>query len=258
MVSGDRADGVDRIGVIELPQMIAGRYALERLLGRGGMAAVYVGWDRRLGRRVAVKVVPMHATDAAGRERFVREARSAAGLLHPNAVAVFDAGDADGYLYIVMELVDGTSLADTLAERGPLSPQQATRIAAAVLAALETAHASGVVHRDVKPSNIMVSTDGTVKLLDFGIAGRLDEIADGRTARDRRHAPLPRPGTDRREAGDGSDRCLLRGCRPVRDAHRTSRPSTVTVRSRRRSPTATNRCRTCDRCGPTHRRRWPR
>ena len=107
----------------------------------------------------------------------MREARSAAGLSHPNAVAVFDAGEADGYLYIVMELVEGRSLGDVLAEAGPLEPAQATAIAASVLAALGQAHDAGIVHRDVKPSNIMVSYDGAVKLLDFGIARRLDDLA---------------------------------------------------------------------------------
>ena len=113
---------------------------------------------------------------------FVREAQSAAGLSHPNAVAVFDAGEADGYLYIVMELVEGRSLANVLAEAGPLEPSQATAIAASVLAALGQAHAAGIVHRDVKPSNIMVSYGGTVKLLDFGIARRLDDLAGEVTA----------------------------------------------------------------------------
>ena len=165
------------IGVDSTTRLLAGRYVLERLLGRGGMAMVYAGRDRRLDRPVAVKVVPVAVTEPVGRARFVREAQSAAGLSHPNAVAVFDAGEADGYLYIVMELVEGRSLGNVLAEAGPLEPSQATAIAASVLAALGQAHAAGIVHRDVKPSNIMVSYGGTVKLLDFGIARRLDDLA---------------------------------------------------------------------------------
>ena len=141
------------------------------------MAVVYAAQDRRLDRRVAVKVMPVAATEPAERQRFVREARSAAGLSHPNAVAVFDAGEADDHLYLVMEFVDGRTLADLLAERGPLDPAQATEIITPVLAALGHAHAAGIVHRDVKPSNIMVSGDGTVKLLDFGIARRFDDLA---------------------------------------------------------------------------------
>ena len=158
-------------------RLLAGRYVLDRLLGRGGMAMVYAGRDHCLDRLVAVKVVPVAVTEPVGRARFIREARSAAGLSHPNAVAVFDAGEADGYLYIVMELVDGRPLGDVLAEAGSLELAQATAVAASVLAALGQAHDAGIVHRDVKPSNIMVSYDGTVKLLDFGIARRLDDLA---------------------------------------------------------------------------------
>jgi eukaryotic-like serine/threonine-protein kinase len=170
------------IGVDSATRLLAGRYVLERFLGRGGMAMVYAGRDRRLDRPVAVKVVPVAVTDPVGRARFVREAQSAAGLSHPNAVAVFDAGEADGYLYIVMELVEGRSLCGVLAEAGPLEPSQATAIAASVLAALGQAHAAGIIHRDVKPSNVMVSYGGTVKLLDFGIARRLDDLANDVTA----------------------------------------------------------------------------
>jgi serine/threonine-protein kinase len=165
------------IAVHDTTRVLAGRYVLERLLGRGGMAMVYAAADRRLGRQVAIKALPVAVTEPIGRARFVREARSAAGLCHPNAVAVFDAGEADGYLYIVMELVEGRTLADLLAQAGRLNPSDAAAIAGSVLAALEQAHMAGIVHRDVKPSNIMLSYDGTVKLLDFGIARRLDDLA---------------------------------------------------------------------------------
>ena len=104
----------------------------------------------------------------------MREARSAAAFTHPNAVALFDAGESDGYLYLVMELVEGQSLADRLAREGPLEPAVAGNIAASVLAALAAAHAVGIVHRDVKPGNILLGRDGTVKLADFGIAKRHD------------------------------------------------------------------------------------
>jgi serine/threonine protein kinase len=170
------------IGVDSTTRLLAGRYVLERVLGRGGMAMVYAARDRRLDRQVAVKVVPVAVTEPVGRARFVREARSAAGLSHPNAVAVFDAGEADGYLFIVMELVEGRSLANVLAEAEPLEPSRATAIAVSVLSALAQAHAAGIVHRDVKPSNIMVSYGGVVKLLDFGIARRLDDLAGEVTA----------------------------------------------------------------------------
>ena len=157
--------------------LLAGRYVLDRELGRGGMAIVHEGHDRRLDRRVAIKLVPVAATEPTARHQFVREARSTARLSHPNAVAVFDAGDSDGYLYIVMEFVGGRTLAEELSACGRIEPTQATAIALSVLAALDHAHRTGIVHRDVKPSNIMLSHDGTVKLLDFGIAKRLDDLA---------------------------------------------------------------------------------
>ena len=146
------------------------------------MGVVYAARDRRLDRRVAVKVVPAASTEAEARRRFVREARSAAGLAHRNAVAVFDAGQADGHLYLVMEFVDGRTLADLLAERGLFETAEATAIATEVLAALSHAHGAGIVHRDVKPSNIMISNNDTVKLLDFGIARRFDDLGAAVTA----------------------------------------------------------------------------
>ena len=169
--------------MIELgSRLLAGRYEMEGVLGRGGMAVVYAARDRRLDRRVAVKVVPLAAAESEARHRFVREARSSAGLAHPNAVAVFDAGEADDHLYLVMEFVDGRTLADLLAEGRPFEAAEATAVAMSVLAALGHAHAAGIVHRDVKPSNIMISNDDTVKLLDFGIARRFDDLAAAVTA----------------------------------------------------------------------------
>jgi eukaryotic-like serine/threonine-protein kinase len=158
-------------------QVIAGRYRLGALLGAGGMARVLAAHDLRLDRRVAIKLAPATGIDRAGRERFVREARSSAGFSHPNAVAVFDAGEGDGFLYLVMELVDGPSVAARLAEHGPLDVDEALTIAAGVLAGLGAAHAAGIVHRDVKPGNILLGPDGAVKLADFGIAKRLGDLS---------------------------------------------------------------------------------
>jgi serine/threonine-protein kinase len=156
--------------------LVAGRYELRRVLGSGGMAIVYAARDRRLERDVAVKLIPVEATPVSERERFAREARAAAGLWHPNAVAVFDAGESDGVLYIVMELVDGQTLAKELSEGGRFDVDEAVAVTSSILAALGHAHVAGIVHRDVKPANIMLSSRGEVKLLDFGIARRLDEI----------------------------------------------------------------------------------
>ena len=158
-------------------EVIAGRYRLGDPIGAGGMAHVVEGHDDRLDRRVAIKLVPTQAIDPVVRERFRREARTSAHFTHPNAVATYDAGEADGHLFLVMELVDGPSLARRLAVEGPLDVDESVRIADAVLAALQAAHAAGIVHRDVKPANVLLGRDRNVKLADFGIAKRLDDFS---------------------------------------------------------------------------------
>ena len=163
--------------------VIAGRYRLGDLLGRGGMADVYDGLDLRLERAVAVKLLrpEMVARDDV-RTRFEAEARAAAGLTHPNAVAVFDTGEHEGAPYLVMERLPGTTLADRIAE-GPVDPVWMCRAACGVLGALSVAHEAGIVHRDVKPGNILLAADGTAKIADFGIAKSVspsDGSTDGR------------------------------------------------------------------------------
>ncbi|MGH3062446.1 MAG: protein kinase domain-containing protein, partial [Gaiellaceae bacterium] len=148
-----------------------GRYLLERELGRGGMATVHLARDAELDRLVAVKVLAGHLSgDEELRERFVREARMAAGLSHPNVVQVFDAGEEDGRLYIVMEYVPGVTLADEVGRAGKLDPAAAVDLALQACAGLEHAHEAGLVHRDVKPGNLIVREDGALKITDFGIA----------------------------------------------------------------------------------------
>ena len=148
-----------------------GRYLLERELGRGGMATVHLARDAELDRPVAVKVLAGHLSgDEDLRERFVREARMAAGLSHPNVVQVFDAGEEDGRLYIVMEYVPGVTLADELGRAGTLDPAAAVELALQACAGLQHAHEAGLVHRDVKPGNLIVREDGALKITDFGIA----------------------------------------------------------------------------------------
>jgi eukaryotic-like serine/threonine-protein kinase len=147
------------------------RYAVGELLGRGGMAEVYLATDRVLDRQVAVKVLGgWLAHDGTFVERFRREALASARISHPALVAVFDAGSEDGMSYIVMELVPGETLAEVIAREGRLPPDQATRIGASVAEALAVAHAAGIVHRDVKPANVMLTPDGRTKLMDLGIA----------------------------------------------------------------------------------------
>jgi hypothetical protein len=155
----------------ETTDVLAGRYELGPLLGQGGMARVHRGLDRQLRRPVAVKVLaPPLDRDKAFVERFRREARAAAGLSHPNIVAVFDSGLDDGTHYIVTELVDGETLAERLRRDGPMPPPEAVGVAVDVCHALAAAHERGVVHRDIKPGNVMLLPDGRVKVLDFGIA----------------------------------------------------------------------------------------
>ncbi|MFE6056818.1 protein kinase [Kitasatospora sp. NPDC056446] len=148
-----------------------GRYELVEILGVGGMATVWRGVDRVLGRQVAVKVLNGGlADDPRFAERFSREAQHAAMLVHPRIVMVFDSGVDQGTPFIVMELVSGRSLAALLAYQPTLPVERAVGIAAAVCEALAVAHAAGLVHRDIKPGNIMITDDGGVKVVDFGIA----------------------------------------------------------------------------------------
>ncbi|MFB8775861.1 serine/threonine-protein kinase [Streptomyces broussonetiae] len=157
-------------------RVIAGRYRLEGTLGRGGMGVVWRATDRLLGRRVAVKelfVDPSLTADEARRqrERALREARAVARLRHPHIIVVHDVVEHDEGLYMVMEFVDGVSLADRVAARGPVDAAEAARIGIGLLGALRTAHAAGILHRDLKPANVLVE-NGTerVVLTDFGVA----------------------------------------------------------------------------------------
>jgi serine/threonine-protein kinase len=151
--------------------VLVDRYELGPVLGQGGMARVHQGLDRQLGRRVAIKVLaPPFDRDGEFVERFRREARAAAGLSHPNIVAVFDSGSDDGTHFIVTELVEGETLADRLRRDGPMPPADAVAVAVDVARALAAAHARGLIHRDIKPGNVMLLPDGGVKVVDFGIA----------------------------------------------------------------------------------------
>ncbi len=152
------------------------RYQITSHLARGGMADVYEGVDTLLNRRVAIKVLhSQYSADEAFVKRFRREAQAAANLSHPNIVGIYDWGQAQNTYFIVMELVDGRSLRDVLKSEGALLPRRATEIASEVAAALSVAHQAGLVHRDVKPGNILLAKDGTVKVTDFGIARAWDD-----------------------------------------------------------------------------------
>lgn len=170
---------VEQVGPGTQTRLIGGRYQVLQELGRGGMGVVWRAWDQVIGREVAIK--ELHLPDGvppAEREvyeaRVLREARTAGRLNDPAVVTVHDVLAESGTTYIVMELVQAVTLQQHVAQHGPLSPEQAAELARQVLSALESAHAAGIVHRDVKPSNIMVA-DGRVKLTDFGIAQALDD-----------------------------------------------------------------------------------
>ncbi|HEX6702063.1 MAG TPA: Stk1 family PASTA domain-containing Ser/Thr kinase [Gaiellaceae bacterium] len=148
-----------------------GRYKIVRKLGTGGMANVYLAEDQELGRRVAIKILnDRHAADEQFVERFRREAKNAAGLSHPNIVSIYDRGEAEGTYYISMEYLDGRSLKELILARGPAPISVAIDYARQILAALKVAHRQGLVHRDIKPHNVLVDGEGRLKVTDFGIA----------------------------------------------------------------------------------------
>ena len=167
--------------------LLANRYEIGEVIGRGGMATVHVGNDTRLGRRVAVKLLkPSLANDPAFRTRFRQEAQAAARMAHPTIVRVYDAGEetitepsgAEQQVpYIVMEYVEGRPVSDILKEHGAFSPDEAVRITEGILTALEYSHRAGVVHRDIKPGNVMLTHTGQVKVMDFGIARAITDTS---------------------------------------------------------------------------------
>ena len=155
--------------------MVDGRYRAVKRLGSGGMAEVWCVEDEVLGRRVALKLLGgRFVDDPEFRERFRREARAAAGLAHPNIVGIYDRSEWDGVPYIAMELVDGKTLKELVAERGPLPPDVAIAFTEQILRALAYAHRRGIVHRDVKPQNVIIDAEGQAKVADFGIARAAD------------------------------------------------------------------------------------
>ena len=152
-------------------RVLNNRYQLERLLGTGGMADVYLATDTLLGRHVAVKILhPQYAKDPVFIQRFRQEAQAAANLNQRNIVNVYDWGIDEGLDYLVMEHVEGSNLKDIILRGGPLLPERAVEIAVAICSALEAAHANGIVHRDIKPQNIIVTPDKQIKVMDFGIS----------------------------------------------------------------------------------------
>src|SRR5919108_3808412 len=137
-----------------------GGYSIDSVIGRGGMGVVYLAQHRRLERAVALKVLAPELADVEGfRERFLRESRLAAGLNHPNVIPIHDADEAEGVLFIAMRLVEGTDLGELLVAEGPLPPTRALAIVSQLASALDAAHARGLVHRDVKPANVLLADE---------------------------------------------------------------------------------------------------
>src|SRR5204862_719061 len=154
-----------------IDSLFDGRYKIVRKLGTGGMANVYLAEDQELGRRVAIKILDdRHASDQQFLERFRREAQNAAGLSHPNIVSIYDRGEAVGTYYIAMEYLDGRSLKELIVSRGPAPIHVAIDYTRQILNAVRFAHRNGIVHRDIKPHNVLVDAEGRLKVTDFGIA----------------------------------------------------------------------------------------
>ncbi len=165
------------------PRLLGGRYEIDSELGHGGMAEVYLGTDQVLGRQIAVKILSsQYSRDDSFVARFRREAQTAAALNHPNVVSVFDTGSDDGTHYIVLEYIQGKTLGQVIKEDGRLMPERAVEIGESVASGLAFAHRNGIVHRDVKPGNIMLTPTGDVKVMDFGIARAASSAAITQTA----------------------------------------------------------------------------
>jgi len=225
-------------------------YQVVKKVGQGGMGIVYAAEDVRLKRRVALKVLPAGlVTNDERRRRFLREARSASAVQHPNVATIFDVGEMDGTVYLAMEFVEGRTLRELIeADGGRLQPRKAVHVALQMARGLARAHGAGVIHRDVKPENVMIATDDTVKLLDFGLAklagtversgdGAHDDSVDDLTSRVGRVLGTPAYMSPEQAAGSTVDARtdvyamgvvmheMLVGGRPSRDDRRISRDS---------------------------------
>ncbi|MGH3056554.1 MAG: serine/threonine-protein kinase, partial [Gaiellaceae bacterium] len=160
----------------ELAAALDGQYELEREIGRGGMGLVYLARDVRLDRPVAIKTLPRNLTDSATRERFLREARAAAALNHPNIVTIYDADQEEETFFITMELLEGDPLHVILRRAGRLSARDCARLGVQICAGLEYAHERRIVHRDIKTANLFFTRGKVVKIMDFGLAKMVEEV----------------------------------------------------------------------------------
>ena len=201
-------------------RVLGGRYLLKDKVGTGGMATVYRAQDQVLDRTVAVKIMlPQYAGDATFAARFKQEAQAAAGLSSPYIVGVYDWGkDGDTY-YIVMEYLRGTDLKSGIKSHGALDPKKVAQIGSQISSALSVAHKHEIIHRDIKPQNIMVLPDGNIKVMDFGIARAQEQPPHARQQR-AGNRPLRQPRADPRSGPRPHLGYLLAGRRDVRVRHR--------------------------------------
>ncbi|HOJ45980.1 MAG TPA: protein kinase, partial [Bacillota bacterium] len=163
-------------------EILGNRYEIKKLIGEGGMALVYLAQDLLLDRPVAIKLLRSeYSSDQEFVERFQREAKSAAKLCHPNVVNIYDVGETENSHYIVMEYIDGISLKDLIKKEGMLSVEDSLKIAEQICSALDHAHKNLIVHRDIKPHNIMITKQKHVKVMDFGIARAVSSATITRT-----------------------------------------------------------------------------
>jgi serine/threonine protein kinase len=238
-----------------------GGYRIDGVAGRGGMGIVYRATQLTLDRQVALKVIaPALADDEVFRGRFVREARLLAALEHPNVIPVHEADERDGQLYLAMRWVEGTDLSAALKRLGPLPASTAIAVVEQVAAALDAAHAAGLVHRDVKPANVLLEPRGGrdhAWLSDFG-AGRWLDSRDGRTASGQGLGTLDFAAPEQLEGGGGPavDVYALAGVLFTVLTGASRSCATPTWRSC--GPTRTRRRRTCASCGPSCRAGWRR
>ena len=208
--------------LIQPGRILAGRYRIDQQIGVGGMAVVYRATDLNTQHFVAVKVLkPEYNQDAEYVARFQREAEAASKMTHHNIVNLLDVGmDSSGNRYLIMEYVEGQTLKDVIREKGRLSETSAVQITIRILSALQHAHSNGIIHRDIKPQNILMQSDGHVKVADFGIARMANKntLAKG----DSRHGvgALLQPRTGVRQGSRGYERYLQRRRDALRDAHR--------------------------------------
>src|SRR5574343_960793 len=182
-----------------------GRFELRRELGRGAQSVVYLGFDPQLQREIAIKTLHFAHPDPAQNQALLAEARAVGRMRHPSIVPIFEAGEEGGDLYLVFEYVPGSNLAEFLRQSGALPPVKAVTILRPILDAVDHAHAQGIIHRDLKPSNILLDEDGTPRVMDFGIASRVDAASDGQGQITGTPAYMAPEYVLRRELGERSD-----------------------------------------------------